>query len=151
MSDPLICCIMPTRNRPEMAKRAVECFRSQSYTNKRLAVLDSGDANWYLGGPSEAHIICPEMAGATIGAIRNRVLSWESAAWDSPASVIAHFDDDDWSAPDRLSIQLAHIQKTGKLVTGFYSMLFYDAVNDAVHFYEHEDHRYALGTSLFYR
>ena len=67
------------------------------------------------------------------------------------ANFFAHWDWDDWSAPDRLSIQLEHIQKTGKLVTGFYSMLFYDAVRDEVHLYEHEDHRYALGTSLFYR
>ena len=63
----------------------------------------------------------------------------------------AHFDDDDWSAPDRLSIQLAHIQKTGKLVTGFYDMPFYDQQTGEVAFYCHEDKRYALGTSLFYK
>ncbi len=64
---------------------------------------------------------------------------------------IAHFDDDDVSAPDRLSIQLAHIQETGKLVTGFHSMPMYDAKNDKVWLYRHHDERYALGTSLFYR
>lgn len=64
---------------------------------------------------------------------------------------IAHFDHDDWSAPDRLAIQLAHIQETGKLVTGFYSVTLYDQINDETWVYCHEDKRYSIGAGLFYK
>jgi hypothetical protein len=66
--------------------------------------------------------------------------------------MIVHFDWDDISAPLRLQRQLEHIQKTGKLVTGFYDMPMYDAKNDKVWIYAnpHKEH-YSLGNCLFYK
>lgn len=88
-----------------------------------------------------------ELKGATVGTLRNICIS----ECDHPKEYIAHFDWDDWSAPDRLSIQLAHIQKCGKLAVGFRDMLMYETIHDRVYFYQNPHPHYTLGTSLFYK
>ena len=57
-----------------------------------------------------------------IGAKRN--YGCERAAGD----VIAHWDDDDYSAPERLADQVQRLLESGKAVTGFHSMRFTDGV-----------------------
>ncbi len=62
--------------------------------------------------------------------------------------IIAHWDDDDYSAPGRLSDQVGRLQSSGKAVTGYNQMLFtdgkdwwsYDGIGN-----------WAIGTSLCYR
>ena len=39
MSDPKVCAVLLTADRPEYARRAVECFRAQTYQNKRIVVF----------------------------------------------------------------------------------------------------------------
>ena len=40
--------------------------------------------------------------------------------------IIAHFDDDDWSCSDRLEEQVRLLKETGKQVTGYHSLSYYD-------------------------
>jgi hypothetical protein len=87
---------------------------------------------------------CPVKA---VGAFRNQGLRWLTNDTD----YIAHFDVDDVYAPECLERQLWHIQKTGKLVTGFYDCPIYDSTKDKVWIYTHERTNYALGNSLFYK
>jgi hypothetical protein len=62
--------------------------------------------------------------------------------------LIAHRDDDDYSAPGRLADQVQRLTESGKAVTGFRSMRF----TDAVRWWKYEGTRnYALGTSLWYQ
>ena len=62
--------------------------------------------------------------------------------------IIAHWDDDDYSAPGRLADQIERLLESGKAVTGFHSMRF----TDGVRWWKYEGTRnYALGTSLCYR
>ena len=78
----------------------------------------------------------------TIGQKRN--VGSEAARGD----LVASFDDDDFSAPGRLTDQIRRLQQLGKAVTGYCSMRFcngpqwwqYTGAAD-----------YALGTSLVYR
>ncbi len=126
MIEPYITGILLDWKTPAFTERAKRCFNSQDHPRRELVILHA-------------------FMDHTVGNRRNRAI--ESTDTD----FISHFDYDDWSAPDRLSIQLAHIQKTGKLVTGFYDMPMYDAKNDKVWMYRHHDPRYALGASLFYR
>ncbi len=57
--------------------------------------------------------------------------------------IIAHWDDDDYSAPGRLADQVERLRESGKAVTGFHSMRF----TDGVHWWKYEGTRnYALGT-----
>jgi hypothetical protein len=88
---------------------------------------------------------CPIKA---VGAFRNSGLR----SLTNDTHYIAHFDVDDISAPNRLAVQLAHIQKTGKLVTGLYDCPMYDVKHDKVWMYENPRHSpYAVGCSLFYK
>ena len=82
----------------------------------------------------------------TTGALRNQCISLLGEC-----DYVAHFDMDDYSAPDRLSVQLAHIQKCGKLAVGFRDMLMYETKTDKVYFYQNPHPHYTLGTSLFYK
>ena len=84
---PRVVCICPSVNRPRFLLRARKCFEAQTYPNKRLYVLDTG---------------FPPFVAMSIGNLRNVMCQ---AAED--ADVIAHWDDDDWSYPDRLTEQVA--------------------------------------------
>lgn len=62
--------------------------------------------------------------------------------------VIAHWDDDDYSAPERLADQIARLTESGKAVTGYHSMRF----TDGARWWKYGGSPdYALGTSLCYR
>jgi glycosyltransferase involved in cell wall biosynthesis len=78
----------------------------------------------------------------TIGAIRN------VAAQLARGGVIAHWDDDDWYHPKRLSEQLGVI-RAGALATGYRSCYFRDFVRSKCYRYEGPV-RDALGSSLCY-
>ena len=61
--------------------------------------------------------------------------------------VICHWDDDDWSAPERLERQIASLTTSGKQVAGFHSMKF----TDGEKWWQYEGSaNYSLGTSLCY-
>ena len=148
--DPLIFCILPCHNHDTIA-RAVNSFRSQTYRNKRLIIWDNSENRpWHYTMDLPDNESCVEdVSGLTVGDYRNHCIEWALEHRD--IDYISHYDHDDVSGPDRLILQLAHIQKTGKLLTGFYDMAMYDVKNDKTWIYSNEDHRYALGTSLFYR
>ncbi len=132
MSELLICCIcLDPGGGPDFVDRAERCMKAQS-------------------GPDVRYFICETSnPKKTVGWWRNYAIT---ALQNSPSvGYIAHFDWDDVSSPDRMAIQFAHIQKTGKLVTGFHTMPIYDALNDKVWIYSNPKPGYALGTSLFYK
>jgi hypothetical protein len=80
--------------------------------------------------------------GRTIGEKRN---FGSGLAHDG--DLIASWDDDDWSDVGRLGDQVARLQKSGKAVTGYHSMLFTDGVG----WWRYRGSAdYALGTSLCY-
>lgn len=119
---PLISCIMPTANRPEYIKSAIDSFLSQSYENKELLILDDGkqpslDITQY-GGQGNIKYQYDGPIRKSIPKKLNLLCSWAAG------EIIARFDDDDYSAPERLSTQYKVI-KEGPLFTGFHSFLFY--------------------------
>lgn len=63
-------------------------------------------------------------------------------------SIICHWDDDDYSAPERIADQVARMQSTGKPVTGYHTMRF--RKEDETWMYR-GDPSFALGTSLCYQ
>lgn len=65
----------------------------------------------------------------------------------STGDVVCHWDDDDFSAPGRLSDQIGRLEESGKAVTGYHSMRFTDGT---VWWQYRGDPHYALGTSLCY-
>jgi len=151
MSDPLIRCIMPTCNRESLALRAMFSCQRQSYGNVQLIVWNSGGYAGVFNADRTTEVSARADKGKTTGFLRNAAIEFSQFCGARVPDYVAHFDDDDVSAPDRLSHQLAHIQKTGKLVTGYYDMPMYDAKNDKVWIYSDPAKRYILGTSLFYK
>lgn len=126
MSLPLVCCIMPTKNRREFVPKAIEYFLRQTYPNKELVIgEDSSEDSAYqslnqsAATPDQVHYVWCE-SGLTLGHKRNTLV--ELAAGD----LIAHWDDDDWYGPTRLADQVAAMQATKTDVCGLDSPLFYD-------------------------
>lgn len=124
MIKPLISCIMPTTpQRAHFAAEAIECYARQTYPVKEL-LIDSGEG--------------------TIGAKRNRLISAANG------QIIAHWDDDDLSSPDRLSSQCAHLLHTGAELTGYNAMLFAKFDTRQAWLYSSGIKSYAIGTSMMY-
>ena len=134
-SDPLVCCVLLTRDRPEMARRAVDSFRAQTYENKRLLVYDNSLRSpenhkfmvWLrdVNDASQSEMWYARCSGKeTIGKSRN--MAGNMAVKCIEADIIAHWDDDDWSHPNRLAEQVALLQASGAEAVGYSDMLFWD-------------------------
>jgi hypothetical protein len=148
---PMVAAVMLVSRGPEMVARAVASYNAQTYS-RRIMV------SW------------PGNSGKTIGRYRNEAV--ESVH----ADIICHFDDDDWSHPNRIAEQVAFLQASGADAVGYREMLFWrepsskDAPGsvtfDGRAFTEHDPHpvelpgeawlfsspapNYCLGTSLCY-
>lgn len=178
MTEPLVCCVMLTCGRPEMAARAVRSFRAQVYENKRLLIYDSGQNQhrFYGARENEAYFNC--FWGAhrwqlSIGALRNEA-NGHTDDMPHDADILIHWDDDDWSHPNRIAEQVALLQSSGADVVGYREMLFWDqrfcaetvevtrttidggieatikSVAGYAYLYRNPRHDYVVGTSLCY-
>ena len=137
-----VTCLCLTRNRLDWLPKAIRCFQQQTYPKRELLILADGQDVGHLVPEHDQQIRLIHLAGSPeIGAKRN--YGCERAAGE----IIAHFDDDDHSAPGRLADQVERLLETGKAVTGFHSMRF----TDGIRWWKYEGTRnYALGTSLCY-
>ncbi|NTU85462.1 MAG: glycosyltransferase, partial [Chloroflexales bacterium] len=119
--QPLVSCIMPTRNRAAFALRAVEYFQRQDYEPRELIIIDDGDDGLARRLPADARIRYARMpAGTSIGAKRNRACELAGGA------IIAHWDDDDWYAPGRLSAQVVPLHGTPEAISALTAGVFFD-------------------------
>lgn len=135
-----VTCICPTMpSRAKWLAQAIQCFEAQSYGDAELIIVadDDSAANLAEGNHRIQLLILPEVVGT------KRNFACSHAAGD----VIVHWDDDDFSAPDRIAFQVARLGQTNKAVTGFGSMKFTDGKNWWL--YE-EGGLFGLGTSLCY-
>jgi glycosyltransferase involved in cell wall biosynthesis len=93
---------MPTRNRHAMLPAAVANFLAQDFADAELLIVSEDGVPDSLGaalaGGRVRHIACPP--GLSLGAKRN------FACAAARGEYIAHCDDDDWYAADRLSRQM---------------------------------------------
>lgn len=161
--QPSVVCVMLTANRPEMARQAVECFRAQAYTAKRLFVMDTGRESARI---VNADTVCSEHypdVAHSIGELRNWANDWANDHCLA-GDIIIHFDDDDWSHPNRIAEQVALLQSSGADVVGYNEMLFWKEPLRATReigpgaagyfgeawLYCESNPSYALGTSLCY-
>ena len=95
-------------------------------------------------GSSIAYFCLPKRL--TIGAKRNLGCALARGEF------IAHFDSDDWSAPERLDDQMRRLTASGLALTGYHSMLFTDGARwwrfDGP---DVQGGKGAFGTTLLYR
>ena len=97
---PLVSCIMPTRNRRRFAVQAIWYFLRQDYPERELIVVDDGEETIEHVIPQDERIHYTRATRLPLGEKRN--LACQEAAGE----LIAHWDDDDWSSPDRLRRQV---------------------------------------------
>jgi glycosyltransferase involved in cell wall biosynthesis len=146
-TTPLVSCIMPTRNRRPFVAQAVRYFLRQDYPAGELIVLDDGE----------------DAVGDLIpagGRIRDKRLEQRLPLGEkrnlacrlSRGKFIAHWDDDDWSSPNRPSEQAAHLQATGAGVCGMKDLLHYrpEAGEAWIYRYPPEERPWLAGGTLLY-
>lgn len=103
-SFPLVSCIMPTYNRRQFVSFTVRQFQTQDYPNKELVIVDDGSdpiGDMVENMPDIQYVRLSSRM--SIGAKRNL------ACQHARGTIIAHWDDDDWYAPDRLCYQVMPI------------------------------------------
>ncbi|MFH1152863.1 MAG: glycosyltransferase [Pseudomonadota bacterium] len=102
---PLVSCLMVTKNRYLLARRAIQCFQKQRYENRELIIIDDGDDDtlekWTqsMGDSRIFHVRLPA-ENKTLGELRNLAVD------RATGTHVTQWDDDDLSDPDRLSVQL---------------------------------------------
>ena len=123
--------------------KAIACYQSQTYQRRELLILADGESVRDLIPLDDPSIRLVEIAGNTrIGAKRN--LGCEKA----DGEIVAHFDDDDFSAPERLSDQVSRLIASNLPVTGYREMQFRDGAQAWLYT---GTPLFVLGTSLCYR
>ena len=156
MTEPLVCCVMLTRDRPQLAARAVRCFREQTYRKKTLLIWDAG-AELLINHPAWdaipaveedfqiAHVPVARIGNPSVGQLRNSA----NAFW-TEYPILIHWDDDDWSHPNRIAEQVALLQSSKAPAVGYSSLPWWDSVKREAWLYKSGNSRYCLGTSMCY-
>jgi glycosyltransferase involved in cell wall biosynthesis len=110
---------MPTKNRRQFVPKAIEYYQRQDYANRELLVLDDGDDPVQDLMPDDPTIRYVRLDRPyRLGLKRN--LACQLARGD----ILAHWDDDDWYAPWRLTHQVSGMQKAGVELSGSPRVLF---------------------------
>ncbi|HLA64317.1 MAG TPA: glycosyltransferase, partial [Rhodothermales bacterium] len=105
--EPLVSCLMPTRDRRPFVAQAIRYFLRQDYPHRELVVVDDGDDPVEDLMPDDPRIVYVRLPGrASIGAKRN--VAGDAARGE----VLLCWDDDDWYGAGRLRAQV------GPLVRG---------------------------------
>jgi hypothetical protein len=155
VTHPTVVAVCLTADRPEMTRQAVERFRAQTYTNKRLLILDSGstsfDPDWDMRmrqkplktevfgnqeinipytpyGPFVSMVRLWMEIPLTIGELRNLAITQAGNVFSAHlgGDIICHWDSDDWSHANRIAEQVALLQSSGAECVGYNEMLFWD-------------------------
>lgn len=141
MTQPLVCAVMLTKDRPEMAKRAVESFRAQTYRNKSLIVWDTSlemDPSKRLNimelrphcqhafyGPQEYSIGRLRNNAIKYGAVDVSCAVGEHKQLIGRPDIIVHWDDDDYSHPFRIEEQVNDLMSSGADAVGYSDLMFW--------------------------
>lgn len=134
-----VSCIMPTTpERHSFIPEAVECFLAQTWAAKELVILNDGGEPLRYEHPLVR--VVNEEGKSTIGAKRNRLCEL------AEGEIICHFDDDDWSSPERIAQQVEMLQ--AKPVAGYSTVMFWDGKK--AYFYKGAI-VYVCGATLAYR
>lgn len=142
MSDIVVSCIMPTRNRRAWVPLAVRCWLEQDYpaSNRELVVVDDGPEPVGDLLPDSPRVRYIHLMGHnSIGAKIN--LGCDMAR----GNLLALWADDDFHASWRLTYQAVRIQSGQHAVCGCDSMLYWDTAADEMWLYQFVPGRRTLG------
>jgi glycosyltransferase involved in cell wall biosynthesis len=119
-ANPLVSCLMLTRGNAELMKYSLACYQSQTYPNRELVVVaepEAGDkVRAFIGSQKILNVSVFVAPPGNLGDHRNL------AAAQARGEIIATWDDDDLSDPQRLEIAVRLLLKSGA-VAAFLSRL----------------------------
>lgn len=143
----MVSCIMPTANRRKLAAVAVSCFLSQEFAECELVILDDGNESIadLVEGMPRVRYFQTNRRFPTLGCKVNRLCELANG------EIIATWDDDDWSAPDRLADQVTRLLGSGHPLTGYNSLLFWDGQRASKYIGQSDWPNYAIGASQVYK
>jgi len=131
---PLVSCIMPTSDRHEFISKSVEYFLQQDYPYKELVIIDDG--------ASPIRRLLPNLyciryfylqQETTIGCKRN--IACDKAA----GSIIVHWDDDDWYAPNWISHQVKTLDDYDADICGLSYVQYYSVKHNRYYLTKNSD------------
>ena len=122
---PIITVACPTGDRPNLIPMAIRCFLDQDFYESEMVILDDGVTPTVVPPNHRIRYVRVEGQKLTTGAKRNMCAELAQGEY------ICHFDDDDWSAPNRLTFQMRRLMN--KQVTGFCSLSFYNVTSKVAH------------------
>ena len=114
-ASPLVSCVMVTCDRPAFVALSIERFLAQDIAAKELIIVDDGVRSAEAAARAAGARYLRPPRRLSIGAKRN--LACEAAQGE----IVAHWDDDDFYAPDRLRRQLEPIAAGEADITGLTS------------------------------
>jgi glycosyltransferase involved in cell wall biosynthesis len=116
----LVSCIMPTSNRRRFVGQAIQYFCRQDYPQKELIIIDDGEDAVADLIPQDDRIHYIRLNHrVTLGA------KYNLACKQAQGTLVAHWDDDDWMSPKRLSLQVEALQATKAQLCGARELLHY--------------------------
>jgi glycosyltransferase involved in cell wall biosynthesis len=103
-----VSCLMVTHDRLALAKRAIRCYRAQTYPNRELVIVCDGSPRVRSSlelfvshlGTEDVRFVYPEQAGLRLGQLRN--IAMDHAAGE----ILCQWDDDDCYHPERIRVQV---------------------------------------------
>lgn len=108
---PIVSVVIPTRNRPEWLKAAVESVLAQTMPDLEIVIALNGAtsaaAEMAMRLGADPRVKAIETAAKTVAGARNRGMAAAQGEW------IAFLDDDDIWLPQKLEIQLAAALASG--------------------------------------
>lgn len=145
--QPLVSCIMPTFNRRRFIPFAIKYFLRQNYANKELIIIDDGT------DPIEDLI--PNEESLHYYKLEKKISLGEKlnlACEYAKGEVIAHWDDDDWYDPQRLTYQIDALQNEQIDVCGINQLLYFNISTKHAYQYKYPSNqrKWLLGSSLCY-
>lgn len=146
---PLVSCIMPTANRQKFVLFAIQYFLRQDYPNKELVIVDDGTESIEPLVPNAAGIKYVRLQNLmnTIGEKRNY------ACAITKGEIIAHWDDDDWYAPDWIRNGVNTLLETGSDIFGLKEIIFYSPEMKKCwkYIYPPAERQWVCGATMMYR
>lgn len=131
---PKVSCIMPTCYGKRFVEMALGCWLDQDYAGElELVIVDNNDEPLGLRGfESLPCIKYVRSKRKPVGALRNEGIRI------STGDVICIWDEDDWHSRNRVSVQVDRLIQSGKAVTGWHNVFYYDGVTGGTYKYLYE-------------
>ena len=139
---------MPTAGRRCFVPQAIRYFLAQDYPKKELLIVDDGPKPVADLVPHDLRIrYFYEELPKPVGQKRN------FACEQATGEIIVHWDDDDWSAPWRLTYQVEQLCITNTDVCGLERVYFFASAQNRAweYVYPGSRRRWVYGASLCYR